>query len=197
MEQIVWQIDNLERIGGYGTHIVGSPKVIEAPGGKAVEFDGVGDGVFLDVHPLAGAEVFTEEVIFRPYSEGLEEQRFLHLQEDGSEDRILFETRLTDDNQWFLDSFVKSGEGNNTLYAEGFRHPIGPWYHAAIVVDGREMRHYVNGEQEIAMEVDFAPQGPGRTSIGVRINHESWYKGAVRTARFTRRVLKPDEFLSV
>ena len=50
------------------------------PEGKAVEFDGVDDALFVNVHPLAGAETFTWEVIFRPYKGGKAEQRFFHLQ---------------------------------------------------------------------------------------------------------------------
>ena len=117
------------------------------------------------------------------------------MQEDASENRLLFETRLTDDNRWFLDSFIKSGEGNYTLYAEKSLHPIGPWYHAAVVVDGTTMRHYVNGKEELSTPINFKPQQPGRTSIGVRINKASWYKGAVRQLRITPRVLTPQEFL--
>jgi len=41
----------------------------------------------------------------------------------------------------------------------------------------------------------FKPQKEGRTSIGVRINQVSWYKGAVRQVRITPRVLMPQEFL--
>jgi len=43
----------------------------------------------------------------------------------------------------------------------------------------------------------FAPQGPGHTSVGVRINKVFYFKGAVRMARFTRRPLAVDEFLKV
>ena len=56
------------------------------------------------------------------------------------------------------------------------------------------MRHYVDGELELSRPIDFKPQGPGRTSIGVRINEVDWFKGAVREVRFSHRVLKPEEF---
>ena len=111
VKQVVWELDNLETIGGHKVEVVGDPKVIETAKGKALEFDGGDDGIFLPTHPLAGAAVFTVEVIFQPYPNGLKEQRFFHMQEDGSEDRVMFETRLTDDDHWFLDTFVKSGEG--------------------------------------------------------------------------------------
>ena len=194
-EHTVWLIDNLESIDGHEIEVVGSPALIETPAGKAGEFDGEGDARFVDVHPLAGLEVFTVEVIFRPYADGLKEQRFFHMQEDGSDDRVLFETRLTGDNQWFLDTFIRSGEGSYVLFAEDFKHPIGPWYHAAIVMDDEKVRHYVNGELELEKEIDFTPHTQGRTSLGVRINTVHWYKGAMSKARFTSGILSPEEFL--
>ena len=74
-------------------------------------------------------------------------------------------------------------------------HPLGRWYHVACVYDGKEFRNYVNGVQENAAELKLAPHGPGRTSVGVRINKVFFFKGAVRLARFTRRPLPPSEFL--
>ena len=40
-------------------------------------------------------------------------------------------------------------------------------------------------------------QGPGRSSVGVRITKVNYFKGAVREARFTKRALTPAEFLKV
>jgi len=194
--QVVWDIDNLTRIGGYPATVLGSPKVIDTPGGRAVEFDGERDGLLVDTHPLKGAEQFTLEVIFRPDADGLAEQRFFHLQEDGSNNRFLIETRLTEDNQWYLDTFIASGEANQTLIDRRFVHPVGEWYNAVLVFDGREMRHYVNGIRELsAVLPSFTPHLEGKTSIGVRINRVYWFKGAIRKARFTRRALTPDEFI--
>jgi len=191
---IGWDFTRLDRIGEHKTTLVGSPVFKEAPAQKAVEFDGK-SGIFLDVNPLAGMKQFTAEVVFQPYAAGNKEQRFLHFQETGSDNRLLFEIRLTGDGHWFLDSFIKSGQGNYTLYAERSPHPIGAWYHAAVVMDGSTMRHYVNGTEELSTPITFSPQKEGRTSIGVRINQVSWYKGAVRQIRITPRALTPREFL--
>jgi len=196
---VVWKIDNLKRIGEREARVLGDPRVVAVAGGKtkgkAVEFDGVDDAIFLDVHPLAGAEKFTVEVIFRPDADGPAEQRFFHMQENGSEDRVMFETRLTGDGKWFLDTFIKSGEQEQALFAKEFKHPVGRWYHAALVFDGKQMRHYVNGKRELAAEINCQPQSNGKTSMGVRINKVYWFKGAIRTARFTHRVHQPKEFL--
>ena len=37
-----WTFDRLDRIGGHQTTMLGNPRVVETPIGKAVEFDGVG-----------------------------------------------------------------------------------------------------------------------------------------------------------
>ena len=67
-------------------------------------------------------------VVFKPYPDGPEEQRFFHMQEFGTDNRVMFETRLTDDGRWFLDTFILSGAGSHPMYAEDYTHPIGPWY---------------------------------------------------------------------
>jgi hypothetical protein len=138
---------------------------------------------------------FTVEIIFRPDAGGLEEQRFLRPQESGSENRVLIETRLKEDNRWFLDTFSHSGKTDQTLYAEGFTHRAGSWYHAALVFDGREMRHYVDGVPEMSSTIQFTPLQSGRTSLGVRLNQVYWFKGAIRRVRFSPRALRPEEFL--
>jgi hypothetical protein len=195
-EQVVWNLDNLKEIGGFPLTIEGEPKVINTPHGKAIEFDGVDDAIFLDVHPLEGMTEFTVEVIFRPDAGGPAEQRFFHMQVGDTEERVMFETRLVEGNLWFMDAFMQTGEQSNTMYAVGDTHKIGPWYHAAIVMDGMTFKHYVNGLMELGKEVEFTPQGSGRTSLGARINKVFWFKGAIRKVRITPRALKPDEFLT-
>jgi hypothetical protein len=197
MNGIVWDVDNLKSIGGYETTVLGSPKIIETETGKAVEFNGAKDGLVVEALPLAEAERFTLEIIFRPDAKGPKEQRFLHLQENNTEYRILIETRLTDDNQWYLDTYIKSAKGNQTLAEAANTHPVGQWYNATLVYDGQEMRHYINGVKEMSEKLAMAPLSEGKTSIGVRINRMYWFKGAIHKVRFTRRVLAPEELLQL
>lgn len=196
MEQL-WQLNNLDSIGGNSTEVLGAPQVVEGPAGMAIEFGGAGDGLIVDVNPLAGAKRFTLEVIFQPYAGGLSEQRFIHLQEYNGDNRALIETRLTRDGKWFLDTYIKSAVADQTLFAEGFKHPLGPWYRAALVFDGEEMRHYVNGQLELAGKMPFMPLQNGRVSIGVRLNRVFWYRGKVSSLRFVDRALEVEEFLPV
>jgi len=189
-----WKIDNLKEIGGSSLTITGQPRVIKDATSKAIAFDGKGDGLLVNRNPIAGARVFTIEAIFRPEAGGDFEQRWLHIQDDKIDDRALLELRATG-NEWFLDTFIKSGENRLALLAEKFKHPIGPWYHVALVFDGVTMRHYVDGKEEMSGPLTISFLGPGKTSLGVRMNHISWFKGAIRELRFTQRALTPAEFL--
>lgn len=189
----VWRFNRLDRVGRHKTTVIGNPVLIDTPKGKAVQFDGVDDALFLDIHPLAGATAFTWEVIFRPDSGGRPEQRFFHLQETGSQHRLLLETRLMG-NQWCLDSFGASQTGQQALMDRKLLHPLDEWHHAAFVYDGKEMRHYVNHKLELSANVNLAPQAAGKTSVGVRYNKVDFFKGAIRLAVFNRTALSPHQF---
>jgi len=198
----IWKFDRLENIGGYRTKVEGHPRMIDTPAGKAVEFDGVDDALFIEDHPLAGAATFTWEVIFRPSKGGNPEQRFFHLNErdpktgGDTANRFLFEIRVKGE-EWFLDTFVMSPTGSKALFNSDHLHPLDRWYHAAQVYDGHLYRNYVNGVLENSAELNFTPNLEGHASVGVRINHRDHYKGAVRESRFTRRALSPKEFLEL
>jgi hypothetical protein len=190
-----WSIDNTESIAGCKTNVLGAPTVIATGKGAAVQFDGQKDGLIVQALPLAGAQKFTLEILFRPDAKGRKEQRFLHLQQDKTENRILIETRLTDDNRWYLDTYIHTPKGALALFNPQNTHPVGKWCNAALVYDGRQMSHYVNGVEEMSGALAFQPLGRGKTSIGVRMNQVFWFKGAIRQVRFTPRVLNPEDFL--
>jgi hypothetical protein len=189
-EVTTWRFTNTASLGGHKTTILGHPKAVK----DAIEFNGIDDALFLDVHPLAGAETFTWEVIFRPDPGGKPEQRFFHFQERGTENRMLFEIRVIGD-QWCLDSYAQSPTGNKALMDRAKLHPLGKWYAAAAVYDGRWYRNYVNGVEQNAAEVKLTPQHEGQTSVGVRFTKVDYFKGAIRLARMTRHALTPSEFL--
>jgi hypothetical protein len=200
-QQIVWTFDRLEAIGGVPTRVEGAPVLIDSPYGKAVKFDGVDDALFIDQHPLAGAATFTFEALFRPDG-GAFEQRWFHLAQEapdpGAEpdiarsSRIMFEIRVVED-QWYLDAFTRGPSHSQALIYPDKLHPVGQWTHVAQTFDGRTYRSYVGGVLQGEAEIDFTPQGPGRTSVGTRINRVSYFNGAVREARFTACALGPAE----
>jgi hypothetical protein len=198
----VWIFDRIDNVGGLPTTVLGHPHVIDTPLGKAVEFNGVDDALIIGEHPLAGATTFTFEAIFRPDAGGALEQRWFHLSEQDpatgkdTETRLLFETRLLG-NSWCLDAFVNTPAGNKALLDRSLLHPLGAWYHVAMVYDGSEFRSYVNRVLQGKAGVPFQPEGKGHTSVGVRMNRVDYFKGAIREAHFTRRALKPEEFTKV
>jgi hypothetical protein len=126
---VVWTFDRLDRIGGHEATVLGHPRVVDTPVGKAIEFDGIGDALLVDVHPLAGAATFTWEAIFRPDG-GAPAQRWFHLQESGSDHRLLFEIRIVD-GRWCLDSYVHAPEADKALINRERLHPLGVWAHVA------------------------------------------------------------------
>jgi hypothetical protein len=195
-DSVTWKLDNVRDIGGHPAKVLGHPKTIDTPAGKAVAFNGVDDALLVGVHPLAGAEKFTWEVIFRPDPGGRREQRFFHLQEEGTQTRLLFEIRVAGD-QWYLDSFALSRGVGKALMNPERLHPLGVWHAVAAVYDGKQFRNYVDGQLEGSAEVKLATQGAGRSSIGVRINLVDYFKGAILETRFTKRALAVDEFLAV
>lgn len=198
---IVWRFNRTDRIGGNKTEVLGNPRVIETPDGKAVQFNGVDDALIIPRHPLAGASTYTWEVIFRPDG-GPFAQRFFHLQEvdpatgKDTGNRMLFEVRVMN-GKWCLDSFASSGENNRTLLNCKLLHPLGKWYAVTAVYDGKELRNYVDGQLQGEGSLKLKPQLPGHASVGMRINHVFFFKGAILMARMTPRALPPSEFLKV
>ena len=73
----------------------------------------------------------------------------------------------------------------------------GEWHHVAAVYDGTTYSNYVNGIQQLDFPIVLAPQGKGRASVGVRVTLVDYFKGAVHSARFTKRALTPTEFTGV
>jgi len=188
-QTVVWKLDNLTSIGGHPVTVAGTPRVVETDSGKAIEFNGVSDGLFLDVNPLAGLERFTVEIDFQPAAEGAEEQRFVHFQEAATENRAVVELRTLPNASWCLDSYLRYESASLTLIDRNAPHPISRWHTAALTFDGKTMAHYVDGKLEQSGDVAFKPLAAGRTSIGVRQNRVSWFKGRIRQVRITPRVL--------
>ena len=149
----------------------------------------------IETNPLEGLRTFTLEAEFEPAAGGPEEQRFLHIEEHETGNRALIETRLLPDGHWSLDTFLNSGQSSRTLIDRTKTHAAGQWHVAALVYDGVEMRHYVDGVLEASGPVSFAPLGPGRTALGVRLNQVSWFQGRLRLVRVTPEALPVNRLL--
>ena len=201
-----WRFDSLTNIGGVQPKVIGSPKVIDTDLGKALHFEGnntAGDALFLDALPLTGALDYTLELVFRPSLKGQAEQRILHLQEDGTQSRRMFEIRIHDD-KWCVDTVAvnevagerpRSGIMLNCDAQHLF--PVDRWYAIATTYDGKMLRTYVNGILQGETAVALLPLGKGGTSVGTRYTKRDYFTGDMFSARFTPKALAPDEFLRV
>ena len=208
----IWDIDGMDDIGGHAVTMVGHPQVIVTPAGRAVLFDGVTDGLVVDNHPLAGFSQFTFEALVRADG-GEPAQRWFHLAEtdprtglnatvasdnptNDSNPRFTFELRVAGD-QCYFESFTHGPTYQSALIDKTKTHPLGRWCVVTQTYDGQVHRSYVDGVLEKEAPLAYAPQGPGRASIGMRINRVSFFKGAVMRARFASHALAPAEFLKV
>lgn len=175
------------------TEVLGKPEIVASPYGEAVAFDGIDDALFLKEMPLKGLESFTVEMIFKPDVNALFEQRVLHIGEITS-DRMLLEIRAVANN-WYFDGYAASRGVKLALAKEDLLHPSGQWYHVAFVVTPTSLTTFVNGKQELHEAYTFNPIEKGQTSIGVRMNKVSWFKGAIYKIQISPTALKPNQFL--
>lgn len=189
---IVWTLDDLNRIGGHVTEVIGTPFVQEG----ATVFDGIKDGMVVPDLPIAGAAQFTIEVLLQPVEGGGLAQRFVHLQ-DKAGFRALLEIRCNGRGGWWLDTFIltdaPSPERGLVLVDPARVHPTSAWYWVALRYNGSTMAHFVNGEMEKEAPASFAAFGQGKTSIGVRQNRVSWFKGVIREIRFANTALPAEK----
>lgn len=207
--QEIWRFDQTASLGGHPVKVLGAPKLIDTPIGKAVAFNGVDDALLVDAHPLAGAVTWTWEMIFRPDADGKPAQRVFHLQSidaatgaDIANERMLFEIRIVagvdgKPAQWCLDSFATAGGQSRALLNCDKLHPFGPWYRVTAVYDGKMLRNYVGDELQGDGELVLPAAHPGHASVGTRINLQDYFKGTIYQARFTRRALAVGEFLKL
>lgn len=188
---VVWAIDSIASIGGAKATALGSPSLREGSD-KAVCFNGVDDAILLPMNPIAGWSQFTIQVRIKPAADGPPEQRFLHLQDSGGTARALLELRMDKAGRWYLDGFLASASGKLALVDPEKKHPAGEWYWVALVFDGAKMSILVNSEKEKEAGLEFPPMLPGETSIGVRLNRVSWFKGCIAEIRFDPTALAAD-----
>jgi hypothetical protein len=188
-EDVVWMLDNTQSIGGQTPMVLGEPAVTDG----ALCFDGTNDALIFPAHPLAGLTKFTVEVRFLPDGAGPAEQRFIHMQEAATVNRVLIETRIDPDARWHLDTYLRSGAAELTLVDPTKMHPADTWHWAALSYDGATQRHFVDGVEELSGEVAFAPLAPGQMSLGTRLNQVDWFKGCASELRVHARPLASEE----
>jgi hypothetical protein len=202
---ITWALDQLDQIGGYAVTKFGNPTVLNTSAGDAIYFCGssaVPDGLLIESNPLDNATEFTLEVFFRPDTSASLKQKYVHIENPDNnyaqQHRVLFEYEKASDTTWYLHAYMAVGSTNCTLASISYSHPYGQWHYVAIIYKGGVVKSYVNGNEELTGSIAFLPITGGHISIGRRMNNEanSWFKGAIRTIRFTSCALRPEELLT-
>jgi hypothetical protein len=188
-----WLVSDLLKKDSEQIQVKGNPQKNNEGCREAVFFDGKRDGIFLDAMPLRGLQQFTIEVIFKPERGGNFEQRFFHCGEIRG-NRVLLELRANED-EWYFDAFIKVDDQSIAMIEPTFAHPLDRWYRVAFVVNKGDLTTYVNGEKELEAKIDFTPIERGKTSLGVRLNELSWFRGAIEEVCITPKALNLDEFL--
>jgi hypothetical protein len=201
--QTTWVLDKAEKIGNNKAFPLNTrPEVKISNGSKYLLFNGIDNALLVKNNPLGNAAEFTIEVILRPDSslnpDNLE-QRFLHIGNSaGDKERILLELRLLKNQKWALDVFMSSENSSitflDTVHTKHL-YPAGKWYNVTLVFKNSAVTSYINGGKDSTDTVVFHSLPNAQISIGARQNPKSWFKGGIKTIRFTKRALKPAEFL--
>lgn len=205
---VTWNVNNLSNIGGHPAFVIGEPNVFDTPAGKAVAFDGK-SGLILETNPMAGYEQWTMETLIRPDGGGDQAQRIFHIGEynlpddptnilatNNNSNRYTFELRLVGENAYF-ESFNTGPGYQSALSVKEKLHPLHTWLVITQTYDGAMHRHYVNGELELEKPLKYHVMGPGRCSIGTRLNMTTPYVGGYMRMRFTGRALPPEQHMKV
>jgi len=182
---VVWTLSKLTFAAPAVPTVYGTPRLDRASEPVSIAFNGREDGYAIPVNPVAGWPTFTIRARIRPDVSGPQAQRFLHI-EDEAGHRITMEIRLAPNGTWSLDTFLKNAPHSLTLASAALSHSSGQWHVAELRYDGKIMSSYVDGKKELSGPVEFVPMGPGRTSVGVRLNRVSWYKGAIAEIQFSK-----------
>jgi hypothetical protein len=194
-EPTTWILSELRDKMKGNIKTIGHPEVTKCKYGEALTFNGISDGLLLQNMPLKGLDEFTVEVIFEPQSGGGFEQRYLHFGEVLG-DRVLLELRATP-THWYADSFIKVGEENVTLISPELLHPLDKWYHLAYVNEKGKFTVYIDGKKELEGVKKLPSLKGGSTSLGMRQNEVSWFRGAIYEVKITPKALKTEEFLKL
>jgi hypothetical protein len=198
---VTWYFNRVDSIGGNAvTPLNQFPAIIETPLGKAALFNGINNGILLNCNPIGTATKFTIEVIFRPDSSSdlsgdKSQPRFIHLKNVDNSRRITMETRILPNQQWALDTYIRSETSNLTQLDSSQTHTSGTWHHAAIVYGDSLMRQYVDGVLQLSGTVKYLPIDTNpKISIGVRQDLRYWFKGAIWMIKVSKRTIHPSEF---
>lgn len=198
----LWDISNLDSIGGHSVTISGDPQVVSTELGDAVEFDGDGDRLLVDFNPIMGAREFTVELVFKPKAcyPNNEAPRFVHIQnpDDPQAKRVMIELRVDENNKCYMDGFIKTDAESLALIDETLVHSTEKWQHVAITYKDSTFTTYFNGIKELSGTIRYDSMivdSIGKTSLGARMNEVAFYAGIMKTLKVSHARLDPEDFI--
>ena len=162
------------------------------PAGKAVEFGGVEDALFLKVHPLEGAETFTWRVIFRPDAGGAGSALRLSGKRHGHAD-VVRDPRGR--RQVVPGQFRAVWQGIESATGSREVHTLGRGITRRPCTTARNIATTWTACWRARRNCTWRRRARADV-VGTRINRRDYFKGAVLEARINR-ALPPAEFLKV
>jgi hypothetical protein len=204
--QVVWNIDNLSSIGGYGVLIFGNPKIITTDNGNALEFNGnaitapgtnAGDRIQITGNPLGTTNSeFTIEMIFKPYATTTDfAPRVFHIcRPDSMSGPRVMTMEIRSTSSWTTDFYIKSVTGSGKMGTKSY--PTDQWMHMAMTYKNGVMNGYVNGMLDATQTGSTYTGLPAtaEVSLGGRMNNMNYFKGSIRKLIFTPIALDPSQF---
>lgn len=161
---------------------LGQPKLNHS--NEYLVFNGMDDGLYHPRNPLQGiTDSFFIEMMIYVDRESNAEQRFLHMGSKTGEPRMLFETRLTSTNFWYLDTVLADQNHAVFLMDPKFRHRLNQWAKVKMIYQHSKITTLVNDQKEIEVPFQFSGIYEHGMSIGVRQNLISWFKGKIKYLR--------------
>ncbi len=200
----LWDISNLENIGGHDVAVLGDPQVESTDLGPAIRFDGIEDQLIVDFNPVMDAKEFTVELVFKPdacYPNNLS-PRFLHMQDpnDPEEKRVMIELRIDANNQVYMDGFINTDLESLPLMDANLVHPTQVWQHVAITYKDSVLTTYFNGVKELSGKLGYTDKivnTIGKTSLGARMNERSYYSGVMKFLKVSHAALDAEDFIFI
>jgi len=210
--QIVWNINNLTKIGGYSIDVKGSPSIIKtSDGDSAVEFNALTDTsterIKIQVNPLVNDTDFTVEVIFSPYNNyyAFKKSHQPYIFDICNPDSVISPKHQL--NCGFY--YENAGYGWNTLsdvigdtyfvLAESnHTFTTNSWYHMAVTYSKStsKLNYYVNGNliySHTGSHIGLF-NSLQQVSIGSLMYPGNYFKGAIKKIIFTHKAITESDF---
>jgi hypothetical protein len=141
----VWMFNQTSAVGGHATQVLAHPQVIETPLGKAVQFSGVADALFVPVHPWQvrkpgrGRSSSGRTRMALRHSDSSTYRCWIRQRERIPMTGCCLRYGLSTGSG---DSFAMADGQSKTLLNCEKLHPVGRWYRVTAVYNGKTLSNY-------------------------------------------------------